>query len=329
MKYKNNLVYLSHKQLDFHPKNMRRIYPPMQIREMAESIKECGGIIVPLRIVPGSTRGRYYVIDGNIRLAGARLLGDECPQFKCEIVNETQAQQLLDMAITAKVRYDPNPIDEACHYQRLIKKEKIKVTQIARSIGKATSYIYGVLSYLKLDVEIQELIADRKIPAMPKIVPAFLSISPKSKRIKLAQSLAERRATFQAILVACEQIKRIEIEKDAARHTAPSLAISQKLTKSKIPQSGFVPLDSIRDAANAMCSACVIKEDSLADVAEPAWTLIRHAAESTCAACGLGHIEGICEQCPGVEMLRQMLQVSKVARNPEVTKEAMEPSHAT
>ncbi len=61
-----------------------------------------------------------------------------------------------------------------------------------------------------------------------------------------------------------------------------------------------------------MCDACEAKAGELHGAApEPAWSLIVHAAHDTCQACNVRDVAGICNQCPGVEMLRRLIAGSR------------------
>ena len=100
---------------------------------MAESIRAANGVIQAMIVTPSDKEGNYFVIDGNVRLHGARVLGMECPKLKCEVVSTPMAQQMLAMIITAKFRYEPDPISEALHYKRLQEEEKYSLRDCARN----------------------------------------------------------------------------------------------------------------------------------------------------------------------------------------------------
>lgn len=159
------LLYLYPDALLTHPKNLRRFYPENYVREMAESIKNAKGVYEPLLIVPNGKPGKYFVVDGNIRLAGGRLLGKDCPPLECKVMRQNEAEQLLTMIITAKFRYDPDPISEALHYKRLIDEEGYSPSKIARATGIAVTTVDNRLKLLTLEPEIQELIGNFKLPA--------------------------------------------------------------------------------------------------------------------------------------------------------------------
>ena len=86
-------LYLKPEQLQLHPKNMRVYYRDEDIAEMAASIEATGGVFQALLVCGSDEPGKYWVVDGNVRLAGARRLGGRCPLLKCEVLEVSAASQ--------------------------------------------------------------------------------------------------------------------------------------------------------------------------------------------------------------------------------------------
>lgn len=315
------LLYLSPENLITHPKNLRRFYPDSQVREMAESIKASKGVYQAMLIVPNGKAGRYFVVDGNMRLAGARILGNDCPKLKCELVDQTTAEQLLAMASTAKFRYDPDPVSEALHYKRIMDEEGYTVSQLARLIGIATTTIYIQMKLLELDKEIQALIAARKLPRDNRVVEALLSIADAKARVKLAERLAAMNAGIKAIVIACERLRdqmqnpaTLQTvgppDKSAGKKAAPeSPSITRAVGRSGkvVAPEQNVKIREIRKQARVVCEACDIRETSLKS-AEPAWSLLSHAADETCNVCDVRQVRNACGECPAVDLLRRLMK---------------------
>lgn len=333
---KSEFLLLKQDHLRTHPQNMRRFYPPDDVRQMADSIRAAQGVIHPLIVVPNGKKGMYYVVDGNMRLAGARSLGAECPPLQCKLVDEKRAQQLLTMVIANKLRFDPDPISEAIHYQRLVEEEGYSMVAISRATGVAQATIKSRLQLLDLDPEIQDLISQGKFPSDARASAALLTIRDRRVRVKLAQRLAHEGVTIRTIVSACERILENLEEKDAQGKASPTVTRTQKnagrkqtaeveispalvLAQKKHGRKPPEPVDTVtwpqvRVAAQVMCDACEIKESQLQDVPEPAWELIAHAAESTCQRCNVRNVAGVCRQCPGVEILRALLNSNSGAK---------------
>lgn len=314
-------MFLSPDNLVTHPKNLRRFYPEDQVREIAESIKASKGVYQAMLIVPNGKAGRFFVVDGNMRLAGARILGKACPLLKCELVDQTTAEQFLTMAATAKFRYDPDPISEALHYKRLMEEEGYKIPQLARAIGVAATTIYIQMKLLELDKEIQNLIAARKLPRDNRVVEALLSVSDARARVKLAERLASMNAGIKAIVAACERLRddmghrktaigapapRVHGNKPAAG--APAVVRAEGRTFGrKMAADQKVKIKEIRKQARIICEACDIRETSVKS-SEPAWSLISHAADETCTVCSVREMKNACAECPVVDFLRRLIK---------------------
>lgn len=304
----NKLLYLLPDALLTHPKNLRRFYPDEQVRAMAESIRAAKGVWQAMQIVPNGTKGKYLVVDGNIRLAGGRLLGKDCPPLKCEPISASEAEQLLTMLITAKFRYDVDPVSEALHYKRLKDEEGYTVPQISRETGIHATSIYNRLEILKLDPEIQELIGKHNLPADLSAVRAFLSVPNPTARIKLAQRLARDGVTIKSIAAACEKLNaHLEWKGGDNSKGSPSLVLGKKRGK-VVPLKTPVKWKQVRKAAAAMCENCDIRLSVLESASEPAWSLIVHAAEETCQSCNIRAVRGSCLQCPGVDIIHRLTE---------------------
>ena len=96
------IITIAAARLSHHPRNMRRFYPEAQVAEMAASMK-ARGLEQALIVVPNGKRGQYWVVDGNLRLEGARRLGNHCSALKCEVRTRAAADQLLTMAVTNRL----------------------------------------------------------------------------------------------------------------------------------------------------------------------------------------------------------------------------------
>lgn len=303
------LIYLTHTVLYTHPKNLRRFYPDADVRDMAGSIRKRKGVYQALLIVPKNDEpGRYYVVDGNVRLAGARLLGSDCPKLKCEVIPADEADQLLAMAVTAKFRYEPDAISEALHYRRLQDEEGFTVQRIVDETGINRVKIDNRLKLLDLDLEIQELVATRKLPCDVRAADAFLSVSNRKARVKLAQRLAHDGATIKTILAACQRLScRLQEAARVDLEGAPSLVLGQQGSfQKRIPSSATTKWSKVRSAAREMCAKCDAKLASMDRLPEPAWTLITHAAEGTCCGCKVKEVAQACGQCPAVDIMRRL-----------------------
>ncbi|MFF0408353.1 ParB/RepB/Spo0J family partition protein [[Kitasatospora] papulosa] len=146
------------------------------IEEMADSLTS-RGIIQPLTVVtrsaflaahPGQDEAlgtaQYVVVDGNRRLAGAKVAGiDDVPVHVDDSLAE-DADTLLETALTAAVQHeDLAPLDEAKALQRLVEVHGSQ-RAVARSLGKSSGWVTQRLALLKLTPDLQQAVEDKKLP---------------------------------------------------------------------------------------------------------------------------------------------------------------------
>jgi ParB/RepB/Spo0J family partition protein len=296
---KKEFISLKHEQLLTHPHNMRRFYPVDQVQEMANSILAANGVIEPLVVMKDQDSTKYIVIDGNMRLAGARLLGDKCPLLDCKIVNQKKAEQLLSMIIANQVRYDIDPVSEALHYKAL-KNEGLSIRDISKRTGVYEARITQRIILADLDAPIQKLIVDGKLPHSHLAARALLKLTP-DVRVRLATRLAENPNTkITTIKKACERL--LEDKNPTKKLKRPASELSGALQ-----ETGETDPFGIRQAAKRMCEKCNQVEDKLREGGEPAWSMIVHAADQNCSQCDFKEMQRICTLCPAVALLKNLI----------------------
>lgn len=135
------------------------------------------GVIQPLTIVTRDaflaahperasdlTSAHYVVVDGNRRLAGARLAGlDDVPVHVDDSLAE-DADTLLETALTAAVQHeDLEPLDEARALQRLVEVHGSQ-RAVARALGKSSGWVTQRLALLNLTPELKQAVSEKTIP---------------------------------------------------------------------------------------------------------------------------------------------------------------------
>jgi len=298
---KKELLKLKPDQLLTHPRNMRRFYPADQVREMANSIFAARGVIEPLVIMKEDRGGKWLVIDGNMRLAGARLLGEKCPPLDCKVVDQNEADQLLSMVIVNQVRYDVDPVSEALHYKAL-KDEGLSIRDISKRTGVYEIRISNRIILADLDEPIQKLIVDGKLPASHIAARALLKLKPET-RVKLATRLSENPNTkISTIVRACDHL--LEDKKPEKKLKRPAVELSGALHR-----EGAADGSSLRQAAKKVCDKCNQIENKLSGGNEPAWSMVVHTVDENCSCCELKEMQRICTMCPIVALLRNLISL--------------------
>jgi len=302
---------------------MRPAYPEAQVIEMAESIRARGGVEQALIVVPGP-RGKFYVVDGNLRLEGTRRLGPNAPLLKCEVRTQATAEQLLTMTITNRFRYRVDPISEARHYRRLMREEHYSADALAKAVGVPRHVVDDLLLLLKLPESVQRLMAEEKFSKDARVARALLKLPP-AAAAKLAEHMVG--SPVRAILHSVEKLQETLAAaarpvRRASGSAAPAVCLARarksppgindpvNLTHAAQlpPASQLMPWTLVRTEVRKTCRACDIMAETLPETSEPAWALIAHAAGSVCSDCALAEVEAACNSCPQVDLLRRLVR---------------------
>lgn len=294
------LLMLKPAKLLTHPRNMRKFYSPADMQEMANSIRAGKGVLQPLIIVEAEEAHKYYVVDGNMRLAGASLLGAECPPLMCRLVEKQEAEQLLSMVVANKIRYDVDPVSEGLHYKAL-QKEGLSVREISKRTGMYEKKIYDCLVLADLPAPVQKLIAEGKLPHDVRSAKALLALPPE-KAIKLADRLARNpNVKIKTIIAAAENLGQKSEPHKVLKRPAAQLSGSLETNKKSASRA------ELRLAASKVCQSCNQYEGKIRETAEPAWSMVVHAADKTCDTCPLKDVRNICASCPTVKLLKTLI----------------------
>ncbi len=134
-----------------NPEQPRTNFPPEQLRELADSIRE-HGVLQPL-VVSVEEAGGYRLIAGERRLQAARLA--DLPAVPV-VVREVDGSELLELALVENIqRADLNPIEEALAYRRLIEEYHLTQEEAARRVGRSRAAVANAIRLLQLEQEIR------------------------------------------------------------------------------------------------------------------------------------------------------------------------------
>lgn len=172
------------------------------IEEMADSLTS-KGIIQPLTIVTREAflaahpdhaqdlaSAEYVVVDGNRRLAGAKLAGlDEVPVHVDDALAH-DADTLLETALIAAVQHeDLEPLDEAKALERLVQVHGSQ-RAVARALGKSSGWVTQRLALLKLTPELKQALEDKALPV--KIARTVGQLPEQQQQSAAEEALAQR-----------------------------------------------------------------------------------------------------------------------------------------
>jgi len=146
-----------------NPRNPRRNFSEVELKELSDSIKQ-HGVIQPIivRAVKGA-QDRYEIIAGERRWRAAQLAGLHDVPIVPVDVSDSDA---LELAIIENVqREDLNPMEEALGYHALANEFKRNQEDIAKVVGKSRSHVANMMRLTKLPAEVQAYIQQGQLSA--------------------------------------------------------------------------------------------------------------------------------------------------------------------
>lgn len=256
-----------------NPEQPRKVFNQDELQELAQSIRE-NGVIQP--IILEECGDDYMLHDGERRLRAAQIAGKKrIVAIVHPPLNGTGPRERLERAIVANVqRVEMHAIEEGLGYQRLITEFDYTISQVAKKVGKNYTRIAFCLYLLKLDEPILALMMERKLPAERDVVDAFMSVGDRASRVKLAEALAERKATRKMIIYACQKFNGVT-RRQAGRKGSPATRMIERSLPEwdALYQLGKVPpWQTVTNAVMETCDACPLRP---------------MASDTTCRDCAL------------------------------------------
>jgi ParB/RepB/Spo0J family partition protein len=156
------LKYLPIAQLVESATNYRRTHDEAKHAELVASIRQ-HGILTPLvvRQITQDPDWMHEVAAGHRRLRAARAAGVESVPV---VVRAMDDREFAEIMITENLqRVDPDPLDEADAYERLISALDYDVATLATKFGKSETYIRQRLVLTRLADEVRTALGDGAI----------------------------------------------------------------------------------------------------------------------------------------------------------------------
>jgi ParB family chromosome partitioning protein len=183
-----------------NPRQPRTRFDPVQLEELAASIRE-HGVIQPLVVAQTTTPGRYVMIAGERRLEAAKIAG--LPTVPA-LIREATDQQMLELALIENIqRADLGPLETANAYKHLADDFKLSHEEIAARVGKKRVTVTNTLRLLKLPQRILDSLANDQIvegharallslPNAQAQLAAFSTIIGKALTVRQAEELVRQ-----------------------------------------------------------------------------------------------------------------------------------------
>ncbi len=144
------------------PLNPRKSFSPIELDELASSIKQ-RGVVQPLIVRPSPDGNGYELVAGERRWRAAQQAGvHQVPV----LIRELGDQEVLELAIIENVqRTDLNAIEEAVGYSDLVERFGYNQEELAKIIGKSRSHLTNTMCLLTLPDTVQTLVREGAISA--------------------------------------------------------------------------------------------------------------------------------------------------------------------
>lgn len=157
--FTGNVAMLPITQIETNPYQPRTEFDQTALDELAASIR-VHGLIQPVTVRRLHDKA-YQLISGERRFRAGQLAGlTEIPAY----IRLADDQQMLEMALIENIqREDLNAVEIAISYQRLIDECSLTHENLSERVGKQRSTITNYLRLLKLPVDVQLAIKERKI----------------------------------------------------------------------------------------------------------------------------------------------------------------------
>ena len=287
-----------------NPEQPRMIFDEGALEELAASIRE-HGVILPISVEQSEDGESYILEDGERRWRAARLAGlvtipatVHPPRNGRGSTTGTGGRARLERALVANIqRVQMNPIEEARAFRRLQEEFGLSQVRIGQRIGKddqnGQTYVNNRLLLLRLDEEIQALIAERNFSSNVYLARALLQIPDAGARVKLVRRLVSQKASHKASLYAAKRLAAALNGKTLGEKDVPALDIGKR-------RAGVDP-DEPENRA---------RYDALVHTGDvPMWPGLKTAVQKACRSCVWHDAanEAICGECPVVDVVENLL----------------------
>ncbi len=155
----NGIQKINISQIIPNPSQPRKSFKDEELKELSSSIKN-QGLIQPIIVKP-TTNNQYQIIAGERRWRACQLNGMH--EVDC-VIKDLDDTNVLEAALIENIqREDLNVIEEANAYKGLIDIKGISNENLAKLIGKSSSYVSNILRLLELDKKIQKMVINGEL----------------------------------------------------------------------------------------------------------------------------------------------------------------------
>jgi ParB/RepB/Spo0J family partition protein len=168
----------------------RKTFEEESINELGEDIAK-SGLIHPI-LVCRLPEGKYGLQAGSRRLRSARKAG--FTHIPAKVTDESSPREMVIRALAENVqRRDLEPLEEAATYLWLYTEFGMKLNDIAASLHKSLTYVQNRFKVLDTAPEVQQLIADGKLPF--KVGVLIANVPEGEEQVAIAHEAVRNRLT--------------------------------------------------------------------------------------------------------------------------------------
>lgn len=140
-----------------NPGQPRKEFDPVKLAELAESIST-HGILQPILVKPGDSRGDYEIIAGERRYRAAQIARVE--SVRCIVMTNVDGRKQLELSLIENLhRDDLNPIEKAVAYRELIEEFNLTQEEVGVRLGQDRSTVANMLRLLELPHDVQDFVS--------------------------------------------------------------------------------------------------------------------------------------------------------------------------
>jgi len=152
---RQSLMEINLDDIDANPYQPRQNWDVLQLKELADSIKE-NGVIQPIIVRPKGSR--FEIVAGERRLRAAQMA--EINRIPA-MVRMTDDSEMLALALVENIhRADLNPIEKAKAYHNFMETFGLTQEQAAQKLGQDRSVVANYIRLLNLPSEVKQMLID-------------------------------------------------------------------------------------------------------------------------------------------------------------------------
>lgn len=180
-----NVIKVPIEKISLNPYQPRKIFEPVALSELAQSIREFG-VIQPVTVRKNCIGG-FELISGERRLRASKIAGVKT--IPCIVIDANENDSAVIALLENLQRADLSFLEEADALSHLVREHQYTQEQLALRLGKSQSAVANKLRLLRLSPNVKKIISDNHLTE--RHARALLRISDESLQIKLLKTICD------------------------------------------------------------------------------------------------------------------------------------------